>query len=365
MKLTKCYKYRLHPKPEQEKMFLLFAASRRFVYNWALQRRKEHYAATKKSLSAFDLNKELTLLKKTPEGEWLQESANALLQESIRDLDRAFSAFFKKIARYPKFRSKNNTPPSFRLPERVRPQTGGVSIPKIGVVKCKLDRHMDGDVKSATIKQEPDGRWYVTFVVHKELPDAPATRNNPVGIDLGLKTHAALSTGEKIDYPRYFRKFERKLARLQRQKSRCVKGSKNSQKVRLAIAKLHQKVKNHRDDFQHKVSKRLVEEHDTICLETLGIKQMMNKKRRLGKSFSDAGLGEFVFKLDYKSKWRYGRVVQIDRKFPSSKMCGACEKLTKLDFSDRHWTCASCGSEHDRDLNAATNILREGLRIVS
>lgn len=372
MRLTKCYQYRLRPNAEQEAKMLLFAAGRRKIYNWALDQCKQHFSATGKILSAVDLNKLLTPYKKTEEGQWLNECYNGILQDSFIDLDRAFAAYRNAIKTkterkvgYPKYRSYKKTKPSFRYSRGAKIVNGGIHLPKIGRIKSKIDRIPDGETKTATVKRYPDGRWFVSFIVHTEVPDVVPTCNNPIGIDLGLKTLATLSNEKKYDQEKFLRNASKRMARLQRKFARSVKGSKNQAELKLKLAKLHQKIVNSRENYQHKISKEIVKNHDTICIEDLNVAGMKNKKRHLGKSFGDAALSGFKFKLEYKAKFNLGQVVKVGRYYPSSKTCSHCNQKTNLTLDQRCWTCNHCKTNHDRDVNAAINILAEGIRILS
>ena len=337
MNLTKCYKYRLEPNHEQERQFLQFAGCRRFVWNWALGRKQEYYKATGKTINYNTLASELVKLKKQPDTEFLKECHSQVLQQTMMDLDKAFKSFFEKRAKFPKFKKKKTYRPAFRIAQCVSIKDGKVSVPKIGLVKVRLHRPLEGEVKSATIKQEPDGKWYVVFVSHIEVSDVPLTANNPVGIDVGLTSFITLDTGEKVDPPKFYRKSQNKLKRLQRHLSRCQQGSKGRQKAKLKIAKFHAKTANHRNDFLHKLSTTLVEKYDTICVEDLNIKALA--KTKLSKSFNDAALGTFLRQLDYKCQWQFKQLQEVDRWFPSSKLCHVCLHKQHLELSDRKWLC--------------------------
>ena len=360
MLITRCYKYRLYPTATQEALFLSFAGCRRFVWNWALARKQAVYKETGKGLSYVELSRELTALRAaTP---FLQECVRGSLTQTLRDLDTAFSAFFAKRARYPRFKSRKRTPHAFRFPESVKVLQNAVQLPKIGRVKAVIHREAEGTLKSATIKQEA-GAWYVVFVAHVELPDVPATCQSPVGLDVGLESFVTLSDGEKVKPPKFYRKAERKLARLNRQLARCQKQSKRRAKAKERLARFHARVSNRRRDWLHRLSARLVRAHDTICIEDLNLKGLVRTK--LAKSFTDAGIGEFLRQLEYKAEWHGGQVVKVGRFYPSSKTCHDCGNKQNLTLSDRRWLCVECGTLHDRDTNAAQNILREGLRIVA
>lgn len=375
MKYNGCYRYRLRPTKDQEQMFLMYADSRCCIYNWGLRTKREHYLRTGQTLSHNDLKKMLTVYKRQEGNEWLRDCSIRVLQSALEDLEKAFQAFFSRVkarkkgskvkAGYPRFKSRKNTLPSFRFPAEVKVFENGVYIPKVGVVRCRLDNRMPlGPARTTTIRQDVDGKWYVTFTTEFEVPDVEPTCNNPVGIDMGLASFVTLSTGEKIECGKFYRRGQRKIARLSRKLSRCVRGSNGYAKAKLKLAKTHKKIRNRRDDFQHAVSARLVKEHDVICVETLNVQTMKQKKRHLGKSLSDAAISAFLFKLNYKSLWANRRAVFVDRFFRSTRRCSCCGTDVELALSDRVWTCETCSTIHDRDVNASQNILIEGLRII-
>lgn len=361
MLCVKCYKFRLKPTTEQETIFVQWAGCRRFVWNWALARRKETYTSIGKGLTYNALAADLVKLKRERDTTFLKECQSQVLQQTLMDLDKAFKAFFKKRARFPRFKSRRRTAHSFRIPQNVTVVSGAeISLPKIGKVAAILHCEIEGEVKSATIKQESDGHWYVVFVAHQELPDVEPTCQNPVGIDVGLESLVTLHTGEKIQPPKFLRRGERKLRYLSQKLSRSKKDSQNRGKARIKLAAHHRKMRNQRNDFLHKLSAKIVSKYDTICIEDLNLKGLVRTK--LGKSFSDAGLGSLFQMLEYKSKYRFGQMVKVGRFYPSSKTCSDCGNHQHLELSERTWTCNGCGVVHDRDANAAINILSEGLR---
>ncbi|HMQ32447.1 MAG TPA: transposase [Chloroflexaceae bacterium] len=361
----KAYRYRLLPTPEQEGQFWQFAGARRWTYNWALARRLTHYKTTGKSLSVSELCGELTQLKHQPETAWLREMDSQLLQQAIRDLDKAFGAFFARRTKFPCFRSKKRETPRFRIPQRVVLVGDRLSVPKVGLVRLVLHRPLEGTVKSATFKRDATGAWYVTLVVHFELSDTPLPppdAEQVVGVDVGLKDLAVLSNGQRVPAPRHYRRAERKLRRLQRHLSRCERGSKNREKARMKVARQHRRVANQRADHLHKLTSRLVREHDAVVLEDLNVKGL--GRTNLAKSVHDAGWSMLRFQLAYKARWQRKHLVVIGRFFPSSRLCAACGCINSdLTLADREWTCR-CGVVHDRDLNAARNIRDEGLRLL-
>lgn len=361
----KALRYRLLPTPAQGSVFRQWAGARRWVFNYGLGRRIAHYKATGKTLSYNDLAGELTVLKRQPETAWLRDCNAQSLQQALRDLDKAFSAFFAGRSRFPRFKARKRETPSFRLPAEVKVVDGHLYVPKIGLVKMVLHRPVEGTVKSATFKQDATGAWYVSLVVHFELPDLPLPSPAPsrvVGIDVGLQELAVTSDDERTPAPKHYRRAERKLRRLQRQLSRCQRGSNGRNRARKAVARQHLKVANQRTDHLHKLSARLVGQYDAICVEDLAVAALA--KTKLGKSVLDAAWGQFRFQLTYKAHWQRKHLMVIGRFFPSSRLCGACGAITSdLTLSDRVWRCG-CGAIHDRDLNAARNIRHEGLRLL-
>lgn len=358
----KVYRFQLRPTPTEEHQLFGMAGARRFVYNWAIGRRIEHYQSTGKSLSFKVLSAELTLLKQQPKTAWLKEIDSQLLQQALRDADRAFQNFFAKRGRFPRFKSRKVDTPRFRIPQRVVIANSKVYIPKIGQIRIRQSQAVEGESKSATFKRDATGKWFVTLTVQFEIPDTviPAHPEKVIGIDLGLKSFAVLSDGTETTNPRFYRKGQKKLAKAQRQLSRKERHSANRQKAKQKVARTHRKVANQRNDFLHQLTRRLVDQYDGFCIEDLSIKGLARTK--LAKSIHDAALGEFRRQLEYKTLWARKPIAIISRWFPSSKMCGACGTLNDaLTLSDRHWMC-DCGAIHNRDLNAAENIRREGLK---
>ncbi len=353
----KVYRFQVNPTPAQAEQLYQMAGAKRFVFNWALARRKDHYAEHGEGLSAKVLSADLTDLKKRPDTEWLKGVDSQLLQQALKDVDRAYQNFFDKRSRFPRFKSRKRETPSFRIPQRVKVENGKVYVPKVGWVKVRQSQDVDCKTKSATFKRDATGKWYVTLTAEFEMPDvplSPARAENVVGIDLGLKDFAVLSTGERIAPPPHYRLLERRLAKAQRRLSRRQKGSKNRDKARAAVAKVHLKIRNQRGDFLHKLTTSLIREHDGLCIEDLSLKGMARTK--LSKSVLDAALGEFRRQLEYKSVWHRKHLAVMDRWFPSSKLHMVCGALNDaLTLSDRTWLCG-CGETMHRDLNAAENI---------
>jgi len=365
--LRRVYRFRLEPTSQQEEGFRRYAGARRFVWNWALACRQEYYKVTGKTLSRVALSALFTALKKEPDTAWLSEVDSQLPQQAIIDLYRAFEAFFERRAKFPRFKSKRRDTARFRIPQRITLADGYLTVPKIGRVKVRQSREVEGVTKSATFKRDACGHWFVSIVSEMELPvvalSTPA-EDKMVGVDLGLKDAVVTSDGERMAAPRFYRAAQRKLRRAQRSQSRKVKGSRNRAKARQRVARVHQKIAAKRNDFCHKLTTRLVKGHDAVCIEDLNVKGLVRTK--LGKSFNDAALGTIRRQLMYKGQWYRVHVVMVGRFYPSSKLCHECGyKHDGLTLSDREWACPSCGCVLDRDLNAARNIKREGLRMLA
>ena len=353
----KTFKYRLYPNKEQKVFLEKHFGGCRFVYNYFLALRSEKYKTEKKNVSGFECERMLPSLKK--EFSWLKEINSQSLQQAVLNLERAFQGFFKKLGGYPCFKKKKGRQ-SFLVPQHFRIENNKLFIPKLkSGIKIKPHRFPEGTPKTLTISKEPSGKYYASITCEVEIEPLPK-RDSEVGIDLGLEHFATLSTGEKVDYPRFLLKSERKLRSLHRWLSRKKKGSHNREKARLRVARLYEKTRNQRVDFLHKLSKRLISENQAIYLEDLNVKGMV-RNRHLSKAISDSGWGEFVRQLGYKSLW-YGRTFrQIPRFYPSSKECSICHfVIPRLELSQRSWVCPNCGTVHDRDLNASVVIKQVG-----
>jgi putative transposase len=363
--MFKSFKYRLYPNQEQQVLMSKHFGCVRFIFNWALAIKIETYENEKKNVSLFDLCKKLPELKQ--EYEWLNDVNAQSLQSALRNLDSAYTNFFKKKSGFPKFKSKKRRDDSFQCPQRgkVNFDAGTISIPHIKNIKAVIDRRFDGKIKTVTISRTPSGKYYASVLVEMgcELPQKPSIQENrTIGIDVGLKTYATLSTGEKIANPKCLKKSQEKLKYEQHRLSKMQKDGKNREKQRRKVARLYERVTNQRNDFLHKLTHRLTHDNqvDTLVVEDLSVKNMM-KNHCLAGSIGDAAWGRFFRFLRYKCDWYGKNLLQIGRFEPSSKICSCGVINESLTLADRTWTCEACGVTHDRDILAANNIKRFGL----
>jgi len=351
-----------YPTDEQKVILARTFGCCRFVYNWALRQRTDAYYKEHKRLYYKDLSAMLTDLKKQEQYTWLSEVASVPLQQSLRHLDKAFINFFEGRGEYPSFKKKRHQQSATYVGTAFTWREGKITPAKMNEpLDIRWSRPLPKDAKPSaiTISKDCADCYFISILVEEEIEHLPHSEQH-VGADLGLKSFVALSTGEVVGNPKFFSKDEKKLARAQKQYAKKKKGSKNRDKARLKVARLHARIADRRRDFLHKLSTKLIRENQTICVETLAVKNMV-KNRHLAKAISDVGWSEFVSQLEYKADW-YGRtLVKIDRWYPSSKRCFDCgHVLNSLTLDVREWTCPECGVSHDRDINAANNILAAG-----
>lgn len=364
------YRFRIYPTPEQEVFFAKHFGCTRFLYNHFLDLRSTAWKENKESVSGFTCKRMLPELKQ--EFDWLKECNSQSLQQSVLELEEAYHRFFdKKLAsRYPQFKKKHNRQ-SFTVPQhfKTRISKNGnflLNIPKIkSDIKVNAHREIPGTIESLVISKVPSGKYFVSFKCQIDKNKLPGKKEIPfkeVGIDLGVKDTVVTSDGVKVSNKRHLEQSLRRLKRQSRRLSRKKKKSNNRTKQRLIIARLHEKISNQRKDFLHKQSFHLVNENQVIYMEALDVKSMM-KSKRMSRHIAGAGMSELFRQIKYKAGWRNRQIHQIGRYEPSSKMCSTkgCSYIkSDLKLSDRIWVCLDCGTVHDRDINAALNILQIG-----
>ena len=375
IKLNKSYKFRIYPNKEQEIQIQKTFGSCRFIYNYYLDKRIKKYDIDKITFNYYDCSKDLINLK--TEFDWLKDIDSTSLQSSLKDLDTAYSNFFRNIKKskdcgFPKFKSKKNNHKSYKTKkngnksDNIQVLSNKIKLPKLKLVKCKVSKQIEGRILSATISQNPSGKYFVSICCTDiNIPNLNKT-GTVIGIDLGLKEFLVTSDNQHISNPKYLRQSEKKLTKLQKELSRKSIGSKNKNKARIKVARQHEKIVNQRNDFLHKLSTQIVSDYDIICLENLKVSNMI-KNHKLSKSISDASWSEFVRQLEYKSLW-YNKVIQkIDSFYPSSQLCSTCgyKNINTKNLNIRTWECPQCKTIHDRDYNASINILNEGLRLLT
>ena len=365
-KINRTYKFRLYPNKAQTELLAKHFGCSRFVYNYFLNQRKEQYRLTGKSDNYYAQAKTLTILKKQEETAWLKDVNAQTLQFAIRSLEAAYNNFFKKRAKFPNFKSKHSKN-SFTVPQSASVAGGRLFIRKFTEgIKCRVHREIKGKIGKIIITKTPSGKYFVSVFTEEEYETPLKKTGKSVGVDMGLKNLLITSYGETFKNNRYTRRYEHKLAKAQRHLSRKKKGSRGFESQKLKVARLHEKIANSRADYLHKCSISLVRIYDTICIEDLNVKGMVNN-HRIAKSVTDAGWGSFVTMLTYKAEWNGKKIVKVDRFFPSSQTCNVCGHVNKdiKDLSVREWECPECHTHHDRDINAAVNILRFGLNNIS
>jgi putative transposase len=365
--VLKAYRYKIYPTDEQKVLLAKTFGCCRWFYNFALNLTNETYKATGKGLSRNEIINKLPDLKK--EFEWLTEVPSQALQQVALDLSSAFLNFFEKRAKFPKFKKKGNKQ-SVRFPQGIKLDGDYLTLPKLKKVYCKLSRLPVGKLKSVTVSMTASGKYFASCLYDDGVETlliggTEGGKGKAVGIDLGIKDFAITSDGSKYGNPNHYRKYEQKLAYIQKQLAKKQKGSSNRNKARKAVAALHEKITRCREDFLHKLSRKLVDENQVICVENLAVKNMV-RNHKLAKSISDCGWGQFCTMLKYKAEWQGKTYIEVDRFFPSSKTCNHClHQVDSLSLDIRSWQCPKCGTIHDRDINAAMNIRDEGLRLLA
>ena len=364
-KVNKSYRFRFYPTKEQEEQLSQAFGCSRFVYNRFLKVKTDAYYANKEKIGYTQISKMMTDLKQEEEFKWLNDVSSVTLQQSLRDLDKAFTNFFQKRAKYPTFKKRNSK-------QSVRYSKAGFTF-KDDVLKIaknekplsvKWSRKMNGDPSSVTVSKDCSGRYFVSFQAEEEIKEL-RKRKSSIGIDVGIKDICVTSKGKKYKSPKYLEKYQDKLAKKQRLLAKKVKGSKNRAKAKLEVAKVHAKISDCRNDFNQKLTTKLINENQVIAVESLNVKKMMENKH-LSKMIADSSWGEIFRMLKYKAEW-YGRnLIEIDRWFPSSKRCNHCGYINnKLKLFQRSWECPDCKCKIDRDINAAKNILAVGTTVLA
>ena len=367
--MKRAYKYKIKPTMKQQHQLQQAFGCARFIYNWGLDKKTKAWTNEHKSISYFELAKELTQLKQTEEFKWLKEVSSESLQQSLRNLDNAYTQFFKAKKGFPKFKSKKHSKDCVKFIMNVGFDFDNwrVKVPKCGWVKLCENKAFDlskSKIGTLTVSRDKCGDYWCTIIVEDNAPQKSKTKiseETSVGIDLGIKDYAILSDGMKYSNPKYYENDRLKLKVLQQKFARTQKGSNRHQVMRLKVARQYRKITNSRIDFLHKLSTDLVRRYDTICLENLNVEGMM-KNGNLAMAIQSASWSEFVRQLKYKAEWEGKNIVFIGRFEPSSKTCSKCGYVKHdLKLSDREWICPICGEHHDRDVNAAVNIKRFAL----
>jgi putative transposase len=362
--MYQAYKFRLYPTNDQKTALAKAFGCCRWYWNYSLNLCQETYKETGKGLSRFAIQSLLPNLKQ--ENEWLKDAYSQCLQSVALNLSTAYKNFFEKRGGLPKFKSKHGRQ-SIQYPSNVKIDGDYIKLPgKIGKIYCKQNRSFEGKIKTTTVSLNPDGNYFVSILVDDgKLTPNISTEGNAIGIDLGITHFAITSDGSKYNNQRHTNKHAHNLKKKQQSLTRKVKGSNSRNKARKLVAKVYSKIKRVREDFLHKLSRKIVNENQVIIVENLAVKNMV-RNHKLAKAINDCGWGQFTTMLKYKSEWEGKTYIEIDRWFPSSKTCNVClNKIDSLLLNVRNWTCNKCNTQHDRDVNAAINIRNEGLRILS
>ena len=368
MLVQKAVKVQIYPRESDKELLAKHFGVRRFIFNKFLEIRQKEYLENKVSIGYNACSALVTEMKKQPEYEWLNEVNSQSIQAALKDLDGAYDKFFRKISKFPKFKSKHNSRQSFKVPQfaKIDWEAKTLKIPKFKT-PFKFRGKYSGElikINSVTISKNASGKYFASIQGEFEIPEKEST-GEIIGVDLGIKSLLIDSNGTEIKNERFLKKHLKKLKYLHRQHSKKSKGSKSRERSRIKLAKQYQKVTDQRNNYLHQVSTKLINDNQVIVLEDLAVKNMV-KNHKLAQAISDVSWGRLVSMLKYKAMWYNRQVIQIDRFYPSSKTCSHCHHLmSSMDLSIREWVCPSCGTHHDRDVNAAKNILRQGLNIMS
>lgn len=363
--MLQAYRFRLYPTKDQISKINQHIGGCRFVYNWALENKIRAYELNKEKLSAYDLNYMLKALK--TENIWLKEINSQSLQQTNKNMESAFTRFFREKTGFPRFKSKKNPIQAFQIPQhyKVDFENSIVRLPKIGGIKAILHRKFEGNLKTATISKTSTGKCFISILVDddKEIPEKQTfDESTTIGVDVGIKDFAILSNGEKVESPKFLKKSLKRLKVLQKQASRKVKGSNNRKKAINKVARLHEKITNQRNDFQHKLSCKLISENQAIVFETLKVQNMV-KNHRLAQAISDSSWSSFIAKVEYKANWCGETILRIGQFEPSTKICSNCGYYNSdMTLKIREWQCPDCNKLHDRGINAAINIKKFALQ---
>lgn len=363
MKIKKAYKYRFYPTDEQATQFAHTFGCVRYTYNYFLRQRQDAWFLRQEKIDYNTTSVMLSALKKQPDHSWLKDVSSVPLQQALRHLNKAFLNFWAGRAKYPNFKKKSHRQSATYAKSAFKWDGENLMLAK---QKKPLDirwsRFFNDDPSTVVVSKDPAGRYFVSILVEEEVNPKKMVKKK-IGVDLGIKDVLVASDGFKSGSPKYTRKYEKKLIKAQRSLSKKKKDSKNRIKARFKVAKVHAKIADCRRDFTHQLTTKLINENQVIAVETLAVKNMI-RNHCLSKSIADSNWGELLRQLEYKASWHGRELIGIDRWYPSSKRCFECGWINDgLRLSDRTWACGKCGSNHDRDINAARNILAAGLAV--